>query len=340
MGFWDDVGGFAEDVGKWAAPMVYYPTKLALDAGGKVVNGENPLGSLFPEGTEWRATTPTVDASGFSNPSATPTPGIGSSLRGDLAMDLNRMRSPRPAPQAAGAQLDTGLMQPGIGLTQRSAAQAAGARALERDALGRLQVAAAGKAPSAAEAQMKLGLGQALRGNLAAAASARGTAASKVAAQRAAMDANSALSSNVLGQTAALRAGEQATARGQLVGAAQGLRTGDLSTGQLGLGLGQLGLGAGTAQLQADTSTQIANLDAKLRQTGMDDQRRIQTLGAILGIDARTQEGQIELQKLLTEASLRTQAINAGIEVGNTQAGMQLLGAGIGGASTFGAALV
>lgn len=327
------------------------------DEGG--VNPLDPLGlaNIFDPGakvgeTTYRAVSPYITASGFANPSATPVVPGGATLRDSLVPEVLGSGQ-RTAPQATAAQLNTGLMAPGVatagagaGMAGQSFAQSGQTRDLQGGNLGLLYNAATGRVPSAAELQMQRGLGATQRGNLALAASARGTAASKVAAQRAAADANAMAGTDVLAQTSALRAGEQATARNALTGALSDVRAGDiqsgnlgLGVGNLGLGLGNLGLGAGTAQLQAETQTRLADLDAQLRQTGMDDQKRIATLGAILGIDARTQEGAIELEKLVAEAHLRTQAINAGIEVGNTQAGMQLLGAGISGVSTLGAGI-
>jgi hypothetical protein len=390
--------------------------------------------------TDFRATVPpnlrdgTLFSSAFPNPSA---PTAGGGLRETLVQQYGQAPRPAPIAQHAVAQkvapaersivapippaarsmvapippamrstLDLGLLAPGAAVTTGALMNSEGTRELQRLNLGGLADAAAGAVPSAAEAQMRTGLGRALRQNLALAASARGTNASRVAAQRAATDANALASADVLGQTAALRAAEQAQARQLLTGALEGIRAGDFQAASTGLGLGQIGLGAAQAQLGADTqtqlgnlqagtqlalgqlgadvqtqlanlqagtqlalgqlssdtqtqlanlqaktgialgqlnadqATQLANLDAQLKSQGMDDAHAIATLGAILQIDANTMEGQMALQQLLAEAHIKTQAINAAIATNNAQAGVQLLGAGLGTIGDLGAAAI
>jgi len=74
----------------------------------------------------------------------------------------------------------------------------------------------------------------------------------------------------------------------------------------------QLALG----QLNAQQAVSIANMDAQLRSRGLDDEARFRAMGQLLGIDARTQDGQIQLQRLLAESSIQAQTINANLAVG------------------------
>lgn len=400
----------------------------------------------------------------------------------------------------AGANISTAHMQPGqqiaaqglgqvsAGLGSVGAAQAAqdSARATQLQQTSRLTNAADGMAPSVAQHQLAAGLTQGMQNNLAMAASARGSASGSVLAQRQALDANTNLAARTNAQSAQLRAGEMAQARGELTQHLGQVRGQDLGAGALGaqaagvganvMGVGtqQMGIGAqlGTSQaglqqqaslanqqmafgtgqanldasmqarlanqqslntagqvnvnaglqaamanqqtqlsagqsnlgaqqqtslanqqanmtaaqanlgslmqaqlanqnaglvtgqanlaaqqqsslanqqtqlavsqanLSAQTQTQLANLNAELASRGMDDQQRAMYLGAALGIDARTQQGQMQLQQMLLDAKLRTDATNAGIGINATNAAVNQQNGLIGGAATFGAALI
>ena len=268
------------------------------------------------------------------------------------------------------AKVSTQHMQPGmavaqqgLGATAAGLGMAAGARGGQVDHTQRLTSAADGLAPSVAESQLRSGLAQGMQNNLAMAASARGSGSGAVLAQRQAMDANAALGARTNAQAAQLRAGEMAQARGELGQHLAVTRQGDLQSAGIGtqvagigtqmqgigaqLGTAQAGLqqqagmanqaadlSVGAANLNAQQATQLANLNAQLQTQGMDDQQRAMYLGAMLGIDARTQQGQQELQRLLVGAQLQTQAINAGVDTQNAQLGQNILlgGMNMGGA--------
>jgi hypothetical protein len=275
-----------------------------------------------------------------------------------------------------GATINTGYMQPGQQTSDMGKAAAYGSLGAARDARGqqqsqtqRLTSAADGRTPSVAENQLRAGLTQGLQNNLAMAASNRGSGSSAVLAQRQAQNANAALSARTNAQAASLRAGEMAQARGELsqhLGQVRGqdLATAGVGTQMMGVGTQQMGIGAqlGTAQagltqqadlanqqtafqtgqanLSAAQQTQIANLNAQMTQQGMDDQQKMAYLGAVLGIDARTQQGQMQLQQLLVNAKLTTDATNAGIGMNNTNAAVNQQNGILSGAATFGAALI
>ena len=126
------------------------------------------------------------------------------------------------------------------------ATQAAQALTNRADMMGgdinNLRAAAAGTVPSAAAIQQRQGIGDAVNAQMAMAAGARGGNIG-LAGQRAAAQGSSVMSRG-LGDAAALRAQEQATARGQLTQAqsAQGSMYGTA---------GQVATGAGTARTQA-----------------------------------------------------------------------------------------
>lgn len=88
--------------------------------------------------------------------------------------------------------------------------------------LDQLQAAAAGQMPSQAELQMQQGIQQSTSAQQALANSARGGPGAWAAAQRASMNNAAQMQQTGIGQAAALRAQEMATARGQLAQAQQG----------------------------------------------------------------------------------------------------------------------
>lgn len=105
-----------------------------------------------------------------------------------------------------------------------------GARQAQMFALGGVGNAAMGNAPSVAQAQQAQGLDAAIRSQAALANSARGTPAARAAAMRGAGVNTAGMQQQAVNNAAALRAGEIATARGQLVDAAGQLRTSDQAT--------------------------------------------------------------------------------------------------------------
>lgn len=128
--------------------------------------------------------------------------------------------------------------------------QNANARGSQQDALSLAQSAAMGNQPSAAEYQMRQGLGDAARQQMAMAASARGPSGLAMGQYNAAANTG-AMQQQGVNQAAQLRAQEMAQARGQYLQGAQGLRGQDLSQA-----MGQEGLLQNTqsAQLQAQAN--------------------------------------------------------------------------------------
>lgn len=181
-------------------------------------------------------------------------------------------------------------------------------------ALGALQDAAEGKAPSAAEIQMHSGLDAATQAQYALAHSATGNGSAMSAAQRQALLNASQIQQAGVGQAAALRAGEMATARGQWAQAALQQRTADLQ---------RLGMSMDEAQKQA----QLA-----LGQRGLNAQTALGYEG--LGQNATLAQLQADQQKM----GLDQGASNLQAQL-NAQTGASVLSAGLTGAGTMGAAL-
>lgn len=132
--------------------------------------------------------------------------------------------------------------------------------------LGQLQGLASGTQRTAGELAAMRGAQQAGAQQQAMARMARGQDA--VLAQRQAANNMAGISSNAAGQA------QRSALEGQM--AAQGLLT--QAAGQ---GRGQ------------DTQIQIANMDAKLKQMGMDDATRLAYLGQLTGMDAATLQAQM-----------------------------------------------
>lgn len=267
--------------------------------------------------------TPTVHQEGIGNNSSS---GNYSSYNGQvydptrkLALD-GFQAAPHVAPQAQAAQIgatpqiNMGAVNAGLGQVAGANLQQQQSRGNEALNLSGLQAAANGTAPSAAAGQLQMGLDAGMRQNLALAASNRGNAASGVLATRGALDANQGLVAQTNGQAATLRAGEQATARDQLTGAITNARTQDIQSGQLGLGAAQVGgnvavqqaglqQGTNVANLGAQTQTNLANVASQLQTSNLDQQTKLQYLAQVTGIDASTQQGQLQLQQLLAQTS-------------------------------------
>lgn len=358
-----------------------YRSQVPIVAGLPFYNPADPEGSLNPLTQQYRGGYRSqVEQQAFAPDRAVPQ-AQGVQLGYVPPAAVVQAAAPTAAPNA---QLNAAYMAPGLGVTAGGLVANEQARGLQGGNLGLLTAAATGAVPSAAEAQMQRGLDAGLRQNLALAASARGTGANQVAARRAAIEGNVAAGAQTRGQTAQLRAQEQAQARQQLTSALDTIRAQDLgvagvgttltgqglqaATAQLGsdtqTGLANLGaqtqtslanLGAATqtgianmqtgaqlaqAQLGADQALQLANLDASLKSRGMDDEARLNYLGKLIGIDTTTAEGRMQAIQILTNASLTSQQINAGITTGNAQVGPQLLGAGLSAGGTVAGAAV
>lgn len=101
-------------------------------------------------------------------------------------------------------------------------------RGQQYDALDMLHGAALGTAPSQAAIQAQAAGDRTLAGNMSMAGSVKGGPGARVAATRAAMAGNAAAGQTIAREAAAGRAGEMATARGQLMQGTTAVRAGDL----------------------------------------------------------------------------------------------------------------
>ena len=174
-------------------------------------------------------------------------------------------------------------------------AQAGAGYGYETQGLGMLANAAAGNGPSAATEQMGANTAAAVRAQLGAAASARGGAYGQAAAQNQAAQQAGAIESSAVGQSAALRAQEQQTAQGQLVGAANNL----------------YGSAAGTGLGYASGASNAAQAGEALAQGS-----ELNTLG--VGTSAELAGAQMGQSNQLTAEQLAAQQEMAGQTLGQT----------------------
>jgi len=126
------------------------------------------------------------------------------------------------------------------------------------DALDLLGQAAAGNAPSAAEAQLAQGRDMAIQNAMALGASARGSAAQRLAAERGAASQAGMAMNQYSQQAAQLRAGEMATARQQYSTAAEAAQHGDTEWADVMLK-------AQAGDRDAQDKITLANMDATLK---------------------------------------------------------------------------
>lgn len=167
-------------------------------------------------------------------------------------------------------------------------------REQQQQSIQRLQQAATGAVPSAAEAQMKLATDRALKQQFALATALQGTSAGS--ALRAASKGGAEAQLNIAAEGAALRAKEQADARA-------------LEAGTLGTVRGQdIGVNTEQAKLVQDARVrnQTAELSTKLAQ-GQIDQATFALASQNLQ-NARTQNQQMELQRALAQGDIDSKA--------------------------------
>lgn len=124
--------------------------------------------------------------------------------------------------------------------------------------IAQLEAAARGEGPSAAAMQMRDAMDKAVAAQTSAAAGAGGRGVNPGAAYRQAADNSAAIMQQNNRDTAVLRAQEQATARGQLGGV--------------------IAQGRG-----ADEQINVANMEAKLRQLGLNDEAQLKALMGAMG---------------------------------------------------------
>ncbi len=140
--------------------------------------------------------------------------------QGGAAEDANRYRQMGDtwgSMQAPATDYSAGNQYAGMGMQ---------ARGSQADALGLMQSAAQGNAPSQAEYMMRQGNNQAMANSLSLAAGARGAGA-MAGAQQSALGQNAAMATNNISQMGALRANEMAQARGAYGALGTSIREGD-----------------------------------------------------------------------------------------------------------------
>lgn len=252
------------------------------------------------------------------------------------------------AAQASGRQLGEGLYQHAVstgdtlygnaqglgqalgGITGEAYGRAMGARNAGLGATGTaisgLEAAASGAVPSAAEIQQRQGIAEALRAQLTAAASARGGAYSQAAAQQQAAQQGAGIEAGGIGQAAALRANEQATARGQLASAAEQLYgTGSqeqLSYEQL---QSQQQLAANQQASEAALQSQQLGNQSALQGYQLGQQGRLGFAGLASSTDLGYTQAGLQAQQAYEQMGQRTQEdqLNAYLTNQGQQLGLQ-----------------
>jgi hypothetical protein len=233
-----------------------------------------------------------------------------------------------------GARINTAGF--GAQMAQQGALAAQGGQAISG-----LQQAARGAVPSAAELQGRIQLQQAQANLASMAASARGGADSRAAAQRQAMQTGGDLNGQIIAQQAAQRAAEQAQARGQLVGAigqqqqlaqgAAGMQA-DLATQQAGFNQ-QATLANQDATMQA----QQTNLGAGLQANALDVANQQSAVGAFgqvqgmamndLGYNNQLNQLDFERQQAVNSQAMQQYGIDRNVAIQQYQADSQLAAA-------------
>jgi len=210
------------------------------------------------------------------------------------------------APAISAGQSAIGNAQNTLGLSQQALGQNQGAinnaqgsvnqanqglQTIGQPALNTLQSAALGNAPSAAQAQLQVGLDAATRQQQAMANS--GNLSQAISGQKAAMDNAALLSQGTANQAAQLRANEMATARGQY---------------------GQQALGQEGA-VQAQAALQQAQTQAQMQAAGQQQQQAQLQQAQTAAQQAQT----AQQQQLLSE--LNNQAMGYGSQANQAQQG-------------------
>lgn len=196
--------------------------------------------------------------------------------------------------------------------------------------------AARGNAPSAAEIQQRRGVQDAIKAQQAAANSARGGGAAAIQAQRAAAQQGATLAAESVQDAAQLRAGEQATARAQLVNALGQERAQTLQRASLESDVAQAQARLDQQAMLQDLANRqqaaMLNPQLELRSRALDDTQAKDLFG--LGLQANQFGGQLTLgqaraimdhEQFLTNRDLNIVFGNADVETKRTAAGLGAL---------------
>lgn len=226
----------------------------------------------------------------------------------------------REAPQGVAADINSGQFKLGLAQDQQ-------VRAQQGQHIGNLQQAANGQVASAAELQQQQGLEQGLRQQLALANSAGG--GNQLAALRNAQGMSGQMTADALAQGGALRAQEQAAARGMLGQQLGQARGADQATAGLGLQ-------SGTAQAGLEQQMTLANLGNTMTGRQLDDARALGLGGLTQGLNQQLIDLGLANNSQQLDRDLGIAQVDSGVAAGNQQAGLQrrgmVLGALTGGA--------
>lgn len=194
----------------------------------------------------------------------------------------------RPAPTAQQAQLGPAA--------QLNGAQSDQSRSQLMALAGNLGSIASGQTAGAGELAVNRQVGQAQAAQQAMARMARGANAALAARQAARSTADLGVSG--AGAAAQAQLQDQANANGQLQQLLSGVRGQDIDVANANAGYQQQ---TGLQQGQFGQQTNLANLQAQLAQTGMNDQQIQSYLAQLLGLDQQT------LQNQYTQAGMSMQ---------------------------------
>lgn len=262
MGLWDKIKDVGEKVGKYGAPIVYYPTKAVVAGGRKLFDGGNPVSGA-------------MGAVGLGGGGGSASPNFGVANYGgtpDTAV-MYRGQMQQGILQGQGMiGTGTGTMQGAAMQTvanRQQANQMYGTGALigsqglsnQNAAIGGMLSTAGLQGPSVAALQMQQGLGQTQQAMMAQAAAARG--GNQAAAMRNAQAQGSAMAMDVNAQAAQLRAAEEQARINRVVGAQQAAA--GMYGEQAGLGFNVMDSGAG---YNIQNTGQLAQIGQGVGQLG------------------------------------------------------------------------
>ncbi|MFO0637799.1 MAG: hypothetical protein U0183_01205 [Polyangiaceae bacterium] len=212
---------------------------------------------------------------------------------------------------AHGAALREGA-QADYGAANADRAQAQQARAQQAQALDLQRQAALGTAPSVAQLQMQAGMDQAMRGQEAQRASARGAAGVAMADYGAAANI-AATQQQTNQQMGILRAQEMATARDAYMQGATGMRGMDYQAAQQA---------AAMAQFQTEQ---------EMRQREMNDRQQMGMYGMAEGVRGLQMQGNLQQQSAMANAYFENKRLEQAAAAGQAAQAQQAIQMGVGG---------
>lgn len=309
MPFWDDIGG-----GEEAAPIPHQEGHTYAGA-----YGSNPVwGGRGNDIKNGRYVLGTDAASEDVNRYR----GLGEAAANRSAYEIDYTRANQGLTDARND----------LGAAYGDRNRAGAARQQQLGAVGEMQRAAMGQAPSRAETLGRSMIDQSLQAQLAGAASARGGAMAQAAAMRQAQQGAAGFQAQGAQQLAALRADEMERARGAWMQGASGIRAQDYAGAQQATGMAQ----TSTGMAQTAAQMQQAQAQSELTQRQLNQQGQQFYEGK--GFDTRTAQLNADLQGAAMEQG--GDQFRAGMELKRDEQVYNMAGAGIGAGATMGASLV